>query len=843
MTPERWQQVKSLFDAALGSETSERAGLLDRACAGDEDLRREVESLLAAHAGAGDRYEQAAVTADPLIGRQVGVYRIIRRLGTGGMGAVYLAARADDQFRRLVAVKTIRSELLDERTQRRFENERHTLAGLDHPNIVRLLDGGTTEDGMPYLVMDYVEGQPIDRYAKEHSLSIAERLALFRTLCAAVHFAHQNLVVHRDLKPANVLVTPQGIPKLLDFGIAKLVRPEYAAGAVGYTRTMAQPMTPEFASPEQIRGQPITTASDIYALGVLLYVLLTGVHPFERQTQSSYDLERAICEGEPGKPSDAAPTALARQLRGDLDVIVLTAIRKEPQRRYASAEHLAEDVRRFLEEQPVAARGESLAYRVRKFVGRHRVAVGVSLVAAGLLTYLGVSDYIHGRLAEERSQQLLGLVDFINAEADPAFSRGATEARKDLAEKALKTLQMLEKESKGDAFRQRYLMKQYLNVASVQGNLFRQNLGDAAAALASTNQALAMAQDLLRRDPKDEVAGAGLVQSHETLASLLEAAGDHGAALDHYRKASERAKGVDIGKLGVHFATVLTESALSQANAGDSEAALESLKQAEAILVSAQAKAPADQNLRAALVFTRERSVDFAIQLGRLAGGEAAKRDAIEFYENAPNAKTSIKARHNIAMAYKGLAEVQKREHKLPDALANCRHSLEISKTVHQEDPKNEQASTDMAQEYVLLVDLLLAGGRQAEARSETRQALEFLKPLVEKERKDKNYYYLVDCVTLMVTTPFAEFNNPQETLALATKAADQVKDAESFDLLAMAHDRAGNASEAVIAEQKAIALLPPVQPSHAVTEIRQRLTSNLQRFRLTQPARAAVAK
>ncbi|HEV2447202.1 MAG TPA: serine/threonine-protein kinase, partial [Candidatus Sulfopaludibacter sp.] len=251
MTPERWQQVKQRLEEALELDEPARAAFLDSVCANDPDLRAELESLLAAHAAAEGHYETPLIEADPMIGRSLGAYRVLRRLGAGGMGAVYLAARADDQFRRIAAIKLIRAELFDERTRRRFENERHTLAALEHPNIVKLLDGGATEDGIPYVVMDYVEGQSIDRYVKDRNLTVRERLALFRALCGAVHYAHQNLVVHRDLKPANILVTPQGVPKLLDFGIAKLLRPEYAASQQGYTRTAMQPMTPEFASPEQ----------------------------------------------------------------------------------------------------------------------------------------------------------------------------------------------------------------------------------------------------------------------------------------------------------------------------------------------------------------------------------------------------------------------------------------------------------------------------------------------------------------------------------------------------------------------------------------------------------------
>src|SRR5260221_732691 len=247
-------------------------------------------------------FAPAPARVDPLMGRTIGSYKIIRHIGRGGMGSVYLAERSDDQFRRQVAVKAVNPELVDAGILRRFHNERQTLAALDHPNIIKLLDGGTTEDGAPYLVMDYVEGQTIDEYCNSRKLSTTERLQLFRIVCRAVTYAHQNLVVHRDLKPSNILITPDGTPKLLDFGIAKLLKAEYASSSA-VTRTDVRPMTPEYASPEQVLGQPITTASDIYALGVLLYRLLTGVHPYQLKTQSALELELAICQTEPERPS------------------------------------------------------------------------------------------------------------------------------------------------------------------------------------------------------------------------------------------------------------------------------------------------------------------------------------------------------------------------------------------------------------------------------------------------------------------------------------------------------------------------------------------------------------
>jgi eukaryotic-like serine/threonine-protein kinase len=272
--PGLYSEAKRLFQETIALPEQERAGYVDRCCGAGSDLYREVISLLEHHDRA-DRFFEERPDPDPMIGRKIGCYQVLRRIGTGGMGTVYLAERADDQFRKLVALKAVRPSLMEEQVLRRFQNERQTLAVLDHPNIIKLLDAGAMEAGIPYLVTEYIEGQPIDTYCAVRKLPVRERVELFRVVLGAVHYAHQNLVVHRDLKPANILVTPAAVPKLLDFGIAKLLRAEYSA-YMGLTRTALQPMTPEFASPEQILGQPITTASDIYSLGVILYSLLAG---------------------------------------------------------------------------------------------------------------------------------------------------------------------------------------------------------------------------------------------------------------------------------------------------------------------------------------------------------------------------------------------------------------------------------------------------------------------------------------------------------------------------------------------------------------------------------------
>jgi serine/threonine protein kinase len=457
ISPERWLQLKEVFRVAIESEPQQRAAFLDQSCANDPVLREEIESLLTAHDGAEQFIEQPALASaseilstdarDSWAGRSVGQYRILREIGRGGMGLVLLAVRADDQFKQRVAIKILRRGMDTEDILRRFRNERQILASLEHSNIARLLDGGMTDDGLPYFVMEYIEGEPLDKYADEHKLSTNQRLRLFRTVCAAVQHAHQNLVIHRDLKPSNILVTSDGEPKLLDFGIAKVLNPELTAQTIAPTATFMRLMTPEYASPEQIRGKSISTVSDVYSLGVLLYRLLTSHSPYHFMNRSPEEIEHLVCEIEPEKPStainrteeirtekgitkitpatvsqwhDEQTDALRRRLRGDLDNIVLKALRKEPERRYTSAAQLSEDIRRYIAGLPVSARKDTFTYRASKFIGRNKVAAIAAAfftlaIIAGLVIALWQADNArrqrdlaqHERAKAERINQFL----------------------------------------------------------------------------------------------------------------------------------------------------------------------------------------------------------------------------------------------------------------------------------------------------------------------------------------------------------------------------------------------------------------------------------------------------
>jgi serine/threonine-protein kinase len=432
MDADRWHRVHQVLDAALTRQPDEWAALLEETCGDDPELRQEVEALLArvdtaqrflesppAALAAALMAEEAEVSASH-VGRRIGAYRLVKEIGRGGMARVFLAERADGQFEHQVALKLLRPGLDAEIDRERFRAERQILATLNHPNIARLLDGGVTDDSQPYLVLELVEGLPIDVFCNQSSLPLRERLELFLTVCKATQYAHGRLVVHRDLKPSNILVTADGSVKLLDFGLAKLLEPR--AHAPLMTRTGQRWMTPEYAAPEQILGDPVTTLTDVYQLGMVLYQLLADRAPFAGRRAGIHQLEEAVLHEEPERPSSAAFRAGSdtwKSLRGDLDAIVLMAIRKEPERRYPSAEAMAGDITRFQDARPILARPNTLPYRLRNFMRRHRG--GVVAATAVLLTLIGASVFSLQQMREAQKQRDAALLASHRADAQVEF--------------------------------------------------------------------------------------------------------------------------------------------------------------------------------------------------------------------------------------------------------------------------------------------------------------------------------------------------------------------------------------------------------------------------------------
>lgn len=459
MTPDTlqvaWQQLETLFYAVLELEPQDRSGFLDQACGSNAELRRQVESLLAAITKTDGFLERPIADAaeslgmpDVVTGQRFGAYEILRLIGAGGMGTVYLASRADDLYEQRVAIKLARAPLAgDPGMLSRFRSERQILANLDHPNIGRLLDGGITSTGIPFLVMEYVEGVPIDIFCQRKQLDTAGRLRIFCSVCSAVEYAHKHLVVHRDIKPANILVGAESVPKLLDFGIAKLLEPSLATAQMG---TVDRMMTPEYASPEQMRCEPVTTATDVYALGVLLYKLLTGCLPLKVDHTSPLESARIICEQAPALPSEivhrskaasthGAPADAHRTLRGDLDNIILAALRKEPSRRYASVAAFAADIDAYSHGYPVEARASSRSYRAAKFIRRNKA--GVSAGAAMLLALSGftIAMTLERNRANREAETSRHVTEFMTdmfKVTDPSVSHGNTVTARELLEKA-----------------------------------------------------------------------------------------------------------------------------------------------------------------------------------------------------------------------------------------------------------------------------------------------------------------------------------------------------------------------------------------------------------------------
>jgi serine/threonine-protein kinase len=425
MDGERWTRVKEVFSSVVDLDAAGRECLLDDLCGTDDELRREVLALLASNDEVEDFIEQPAFAApgaleseiDLSSNRRLGPYRIVREIGRGGMGTVFLARRDDGEFQQEAAIKVVSSAFLGKESLRRFRLERQILAGLNHPNIARLLDGGVTDDGLPFLVMEFVDGRPLLDHAEANNLTIAARLGLFMKVCEAVAYAHRNLVVHRDLKPSNVLITPAGEPKLLDFGLAKMLDLDKDAEQ---TKSHFRALTPAYASPEHLRGERVTTASDIYSLGVMLYELLTGLRPYEPDPLTIEKIASRVSVPEPVRPSSrlsaqgayqSAP--LISQLRGDIDNIVLTAMRVEPERRYQSADKLGEDIDRHLRGLPISASEPTLAYRASKFIQRNRIAAALSAILVLILTAGAAATLWQSREARRERDKAMRVTAFL----------------------------------------------------------------------------------------------------------------------------------------------------------------------------------------------------------------------------------------------------------------------------------------------------------------------------------------------------------------------------------------------------------------------------------------------
>jgi non-specific serine/threonine protein kinase/serine/threonine-protein kinase len=544
-----WQEVEEIFAATCDADDRTRAAILDARCAGRADLRADVESLLAAHARTDDLAAPPAVQAfispwlqrhaagRPLAasrsdtGRRIGNFRLVELLAQGGMGDVYRAERVDSDFTQQVAIKLLAARLPGANAARRFRIEQQILATLSHPHIVKFLDGGVTDEGQPFIVMELVRGVPITEYCRRHALALLERVRLFQQVASAVQWAHRHLIVHRDLKPENVLVNDDGRVTVLDFGVAKLL--DTHARAAHMTASLVAPMTPNYASPEQIRGLPATTACDVYAMGVMLHELLAGRRPYETSDRNMDEIRAIVLDRRPGRPSEVAPGAVPydpRRLRGDVDAIVMKALATEPADRYTSAEDLSDDLQRLLDRRPVTARTPSIAYVARRTIARHRAAFTTTAIAAVLLVSALVAALWQATVAaaeRERAMQryndvreLAGALIF-RIHDDVAPLPGSTPVRKTIVAEGLKFLERLEDEAGDDEQLRVELSEAYVRIGHVQGRLGEANLGDVPGAVASYRKASGLVAPLVAGTPRTWNAVGAAVGARLALAGVL----------------------------------------------------------------------------------------------------------------------------------------------------------------------------------------------------------------------------------------------------------------------------------------------------------------------------------
>ena len=688
LTPEIWRRVKHVAAGALDLSADERQAYVERTCAGDTALRAEVLSLLASTDAAAPYFETPGGGADATLfasGSRIGPYRIIRELASGGMGSVYLAERDDGEFRQRVAIKIVRGGFANSFLLERFREERRILASLEHPNIARLLDGGTTATGLPYVVMEFVEGNPIEHFCADRRLSLAERLAVFQQVCAAVQYAHQHLVIHRDIKAANILVSNDAVPKLLDFGIAKLLNPETGLESGGYTTIRV--MTPESASPEQLSGKPVTVATDVYALGVLLYRLLTGESPYRGPLSGDADLIRAVCEQVPDRPS-MRPPVLRQRIPADVDMIVMKALRKEPERRYGSPGRLADDIQRYLDGRPVLASPDSMRYRAGKFIGRHRIAV-VAACTVAVAVAGGVAATVREARVADRERlkaqrefnAVRGFAQSMLGEMHDAVVKlpGSTGAEEILLRRATEYLDALSPEALDDDTLRREVGRGYGLLAEVQGQDGVPNIGNTEGSRASMLKAVALIEPLA--DPRRGTLADRLYLARN-LATLVQSDPTPAAAREHLDRA---------------------------------RAVVETLTPAER---SAKEALGVREDVWSVVADSQIKAHDYANAL------LAQQRDLEAATEAARASPDDLFANRNLSLAYKQVGALLEVLTRRPEAMPLYEKALALDQTRVDKDPANPLWQLDLSFSKAAIGGVYIAAADYERARAWFEQAV-----------------------------------------------------------------------------------------------------------------------
>ena len=853
-------RLRMLFDAALAHTGTDRDAFVRESCA-DDSLRIELDRLLAAHDRAGSFLDGSALASfgedlTAWAGRRLGVYEIAHEIGRGGMGVVFLATRVDELFRKQVAIKVLRSNLDGRELLDRFRRERQILASLDHPNIARLIDGGTTEEGLPYVVMDYVEGQPIDTFCRDQHLSIEKRLQLFQTLCSAVHYAHQNLVVHRDLKPSNIVVTRDGQPKLLDFGIAKLLQSDLP----GETRTGLRPMTLDYASPEQITGEVITTASDVYALGVVLYQLVSGERPYPRNSHSEHDMMRHICDHMPEAPSkairdqtdsDGSIRKLRRQLAGDIDTIVLKALRKEPSRRYSSAEQLSDDITRYLTGLPVLAQNDTVTYRTAKFVRRHTIAVAATALI--IMAFFGgvVAIAREARIAERERQ----LADAQRARAERRFNDvrrlassflfefhdaiahlpGSTPARKLVVSKALEYLGSLNpKPAATSPFNRNWPLRTTESVtcseiphwptSEIRLAQFPRTAKPSRSGKGSPRkiQRLPGARSSVMRKLAAPNSRPAIWRAHFRISGKRWRCGSNGFGVEpHNADVAQR-----VAEMAARLCTGLVLL-------GDTPGALANCRRCDALTNTLLEAHPADVALRT------QKAVNM-IALGNALRLSGQPKEAADTLQTAVNQfrplmavdSTNADLQRRAAIAHAYLANAELDLHDRTAATENYRAAIGLLQGLVSADPSNVRFRTDLTYMLFRQGGLLTQAGRTQEARASTKRGLAFLR--LSAERSTASAEDLNDYAWWLATGQPADLRQPTHAIELAKRAIALAHspNASYLHTLGWSYFRAGDRPDAVDALQRALAILEPGPPGAPSTGLRRQVEVDLLEFR-----------
>lgn len=740
MSPERWHEIRAVLYTASRLEGGARLEYLDESCARDPELRNEVQRLLGALDESGAFLE--TVSWHPPEGSQlrIGPYVVLDRAGCGGMGVVYQAVR-DNDYRQEVAIKVVRAGAETDFLITRFHLERQALALLNHPNIARLLDGGATLDGWPYLVMEWVEGKPVTEYCTLHALGVRERLGLFLDIADAVEHAHRNLVVHRDLKPSNILITSEGIPKLLDFGIAKIFSPESTEDP-GSLTVATRLLTPEYASPEQLRGEVVTTATDVYSLGAVLYEILTGIRPMKIESRRPFDMEQQLCAREPLPPSAVSRPGgvAARELRGDLDNIVLKAMQEDPERRYRSVSQFAEDLRRYLQGMPVIARKVTFSYRIGKFARRNRVrviaaALVLAAIGSGAATTLWQARVAVAQRAraERRFNEVRKLAHSVLFEFDDAIKNlpGSTSARSLVVKRALEYLDDLASEARGDRSLQIEIASAYQRVGEIQGDPQFPNLGDSQGALASSRKSLMIRETLSGADPGNRESRLALASIHRQISEIMGVSGDSKSSLEHSGKALAIYEAL-AGSAGndARFQSDLITQTYNHANrlrlAGEIDQAVAAYRRAADLSGRILASYPSDAEGKIHLATSLDGLGGVLQEKGDTAGALETRRRGLairkELAESDPD-NTHYRRQLGFSHHNLGLSLMVAGDSR--GALGHFRRELELFDSLSAADPKDAQARRNRSLAYKQIGDALMRNADPHGALEQYRRSLE----------------------------------------------------------------------------------------------------------------------